>query len=118
MADAWTADDLGLAGVGAARLEPPPQVAGDLLSAADQPGTCLAGVTPLQARLRAAEVLIEAGLCDDAIAVVRRAVHEEGPDPDGLARMTAAPLLPHSRPADAAAALAAGGVTHPAAADY
>ncbi len=108
MADAWTADDLLFALVRAAHLEPPPQVAGDLLSAADQPGTCLAGVTPLQARLRAAEVLIEAGRCDDAIAVVRKAVHEEGRDPDGLARMTAAPVLAYAGAGDEAAALAVG----------
>jgi hypothetical protein len=37
MPDAWTPDDLRFALVRAAHLEPPRQVAGDLLTAADQP---------------------------------------------------------------------------------
>src|SRR5262245_1907713 len=89
MPDAWTADDLLFALVRAAHFEPPSQLAGRLMSAADQPGTCLSGVTPLQARLRAAEVLIEAGLRDDAIAVARQAVQAAGHDADGSARMAA-----------------------------
>jgi hypothetical protein len=103
---ALTADDLSFALVRAAHLEPPRQVADGLLSGADQPGPCLAGVTPLQARLRAAEVLIRAGLRDDAIAVVREAMRGEGQDPDGIARMRAAPVLADAGAADEAAALA------------
>jgi hypothetical protein len=48
----WTADDLLFALVRAGHLEPPQHVADGLLSAADRPQDGLAGVTPLQARLR------------------------------------------------------------------
>jgi hypothetical protein len=110
MPGAWTADDLLFALVRAAHFEPPSQLAGRLMSAADQPGTCLSGVTPLQARLRAAEVLIEAGLRDDAIAAARQAVQTAGHDADGSARMAAAPVLADAGAADEAAALAIAAV--------
>lgn len=106
MPDAWTADDLLFALVRAEHLEPPRQVANCLLSAAGQPGTCLAGVTPREARLRAAEVLITADLRDEAIEVVRQVVRAAGQDLDGRARMTAAPVLADAGAADEAVALA------------
>jgi hypothetical protein len=102
----WTTDDLLFAVVRASHLEPPRQVAEDLLSAADRPGEGLAGVTPLQARLRAADVLIGAGLADEAIAVGRDAVRAEGQDTDGRARMQASGVLAEAGAADEAAALA------------
>ena len=106
MPDAWTADDLLFALVRAEHLELPRQVADCLLSAAGQPGTRLAGVTPLEAQLRAADVLISADLRDEAIEVVRQVVRAAGHDPDGRARMTAAPVLADAGAADEAAALA------------
>ncbi|HEV2240328.1 MAG TPA: SEC-C domain-containing protein [Streptosporangiaceae bacterium] len=118
MPDAWTADDLLFALVRAEHLEPPRRVADRLLSAADQPGTCLSGVTPLQARLQAAQVLIEAGLRDDAIAVVRQAVQAAGHDADGSARMTAAPVLADAGAADEAAALAIAAVRERPGSEY
>jgi hypothetical protein len=55
------ADALAFAKLRAAYLEPPRQVADDLLAAAAQPTVRLKGVTPFAARMRAAEVLTEAG---------------------------------------------------------
>jgi hypothetical protein len=118
MPDAWTADDLLFALVRAEHLEPPRQVADRLLSAADQPGTCLCGVTSLQARLRAAQVLVEAGLRDDAIAVVRQAVQAAGHDADGKARMAAALVLADAGAADEAAALAVAAVRERPGSEY
>src|SRR5215469_11812365 len=114
----WTADDLLFALVRAAHLEPPPQMADRLLSAADQPGTGLSGVTPLGARLRAAQVLIEAGLRDDAIAVARQAVQAAGHDADGSVRMAAAPVLADADAADEAAALAMAAVRERPGSEY
>jgi hypothetical protein len=55
------ADALAFVKLRAAHLEPPRQVADDLLAAAAQSSIRLKGVTPFQARMRAAEVLIDAG---------------------------------------------------------
>jgi len=102
----WTGDDLLFALVRAAHLEPPRSVADGLLSAADRPDDGLAGVSSLQARIRAAQVLIAAGSSDDAIAVARDAVRAAGPDTDGSARLRAAGVLAEAGAADEAAALA------------
>ena len=102
----WTADDLLFALVRAAHLEPSQRVADGLLSAADRPGAGLAGVTPLQARLRAAEVLLEAGRTDDAMAVARDAVRAAGPDTDGSARMQATFVMAAAGAADETAGVA------------
>ncbi len=90
MPDVWTPDDLRFALVRAARLESPRQVASDLLAAAGQPATRLAGVTAFQARLRAAQVLLEAGQHGEGMTVLRQAVQEAGPDPDPRAQVAAA----------------------------
>jgi hypothetical protein len=55
---------------------------------ADRPQDGLAGVTPLQARLRT-QVLTEAGRAEDAIAIAQAAVRAAGGDADGSARMQA-----------------------------
>src|SRR5258708_28842145 len=78
MPEVWTPDDLTFAVVRAARLESPGQVAEDLLAAAAQPSGRLDGVTALEARLRAAEVLIEAGRTGDAIAIARQVIGDAG----------------------------------------
>jgi hypothetical protein len=102
----WTADDLLFALVRAGHLEPPQHVADGLLSAADRPQDGLAGVTPLQARLRAAQVLTEAGRAEDAIAIAQAAVRAAGGDADGSARMQASGVLAEAGAADEATALA------------
>ena len=104
----WTADDLLSALVRAGHLEPPQHVADGLLSAADRPQDGLAGVTPLQARLRAAQVLTEAGRAEDAIAIAIAppAVRAAGGDADGSARMQASGVLAEAGAADEATALA------------
>jgi len=102
----WTADDLLFALVRAGHFEPPQSVAESLLAAADRPDEGLAGVTPLQARLRAAQILIEAGRAVDAIAVAREAAGAAGPDADGVARMDVAGILAEAGAAEEAAALA------------
>jgi hypothetical protein len=55
------ADALAFATLRAAHLEPPRQVADDLLAAAARPTIRLKGVTPFQARMLAAKVLTDAG---------------------------------------------------------
>jgi tetratricopeptide (TPR) repeat protein len=90
MPDAWTPDDLRFALIRAAHLEPPWQVASDLLVAADQPATRLSKVSAFQARLRAAEVLLEAGERSEGITVLRRALQEAGRDPDPRTLLAAA----------------------------
>jgi hypothetical protein len=102
----WTADDLLFALIRAGHLEPPQIVAESLLAAADRPDEGLAGVTPLRARLRAAQVLIEAGRAVDAIAVARDAEGAAGPDADGIARMEVACILAEAGAVEEAAALA------------
>ena len=102
----WTADDLLFALVRAGHLEPSQHVADGLLSAADRPQDGLAGVTSLQARLRAAQVLTEAGRAEDAIAIAPPAVLAAGGDADGSARMQASGVLAEAGAADEATALA------------
>lgn len=93
MPEVWTPDDLRFALVRAAHLEPPRQVASDLLAAADEPAARLAEVTPFQARLRAAQVLLEADERDEGMAVVRRALQEAGPNPDPRMQVAAAAVF-------------------------
>jgi tetratricopeptide (TPR) repeat protein len=88
MPDVWTPDDLRFAL--AAYLEPPRQVAGDLLAAVGQPATRLDDVTAFQARLRAAEVLLRAGERTEAMTVLRRAVQEAGRHADPRTQVAAA----------------------------
>ncbi len=101
----WTADDLLFALVRACHLESPQSVADSLLSAADRPDEGLADVSPLQARIRAAEVLTAAGSADEAIAVARDAVRAAGAD-IGRAQLLAASVMVKAGAADEAAALA------------
>lgn len=105
MLNVWTADDLRFALVRAAHLESPRQVAGDLLAAADEPATRLAKVTAFQARLRAAQVLLEAGEHGEGMAVLRRAVPEAGPDPDPRMQVAAAAVFAEAGDAAEAEAL-------------
>jgi tetratricopeptide (TPR) repeat protein len=93
MSDAWTPDDLRFALIRAAHLERPREVASDLLAAADQPGTRLAEVTAFEARVRAAEVLLEAGQRGESLTVLREAVQEAGPDPDPRTQVAAAAVF-------------------------
>jgi len=93
MPDVWAPDDLRFALVRAAHLEPPQEVAGDLLAAADQPAARLTEVTAFQARLRAAQVLLEADERDEGMAVVRRALRDVGPDPDPRMQVAAAAVF-------------------------
>jgi SEC-C motif len=100
--DAWTPDDLRFALIRAAHCESPRQVVSDLLAAADQPATRLAGVSPFQARLRAAEVWLEAGERGKGLAVLRQAMQEAGPDVDPQARLAAAAVFAEAgEPAEA-----------------
>src|SRR5260370_679905 len=105
MADAWMPDDLRFALIRAAHLEPPRQVASDLLAAADQPATRLADVTAFQARLRAAEVLLEADQRGEGITVLRQAVQDQGPDPDPRTQVAAAAVFAEAGDAAEAEAL-------------
>ena len=93
MPDVWAPDDLRFALVRAAHLEPPQQVANDLLAAADQPATQLTEVTAFQARLRAAQVLLEADDRGEGVAVLHQAVQEAGPDPDPRMQVAAAAVF-------------------------
>jgi hypothetical protein len=93
MPDVWTRDDLQFAGVRAMHLTSPRGVADDLLAAADDPATRLSGVTPFQARVRAAEVLRRAGEQAGSLAIMRQALREPGRDPDGKATLAAACVL-------------------------
>jgi hypothetical protein len=93
------ADALAFAKLRAAHLEPPKQVADDLLAAAAQPTIRLKGVTPYQARMRAANVLSAAG--DQAGA---REVLDGSPDTAGAGLIWRASACLHS--GDLAAALA------------
>jgi hypothetical protein len=104
-----TANDLLFALVRAGHLEPSQHVADGLLSAADRPQDGLAGVTPLQARLRAAQVLTEAGQAEDAIAIAPPAVLAAGGDADGSARMQASGVLAEAGDEATALALAVAG---------
>lgn len=105
MPDVWTPDDLRFALVRAAHFEPPRQVANDLLAAADQPATRLAGATAFQARLRAAQALLEAGQRGEGISVLRQAVQEAGPDPDPRTQVAAAAVFADAGEAAEAEAL-------------
>jgi hypothetical protein len=78
MPDVIDRDALAFAAVRAAHFEPPQQVADDLLAAAAEPDTRLAGVTPAQARRRAANILMRAGKLDAA-----RNVLQSSPDTAG-----------------------------------
>ncbi len=98
-------DDLRFALIRAAHLEPPRQVASDLLAAADQPATRLADVTAFQARLRAAEVLLEADQRGEGITVLRQAVQDQGPDPDPRTQVAAAAVFAEAGDAAEAEAL-------------
>jgi hypothetical protein len=93
MPDVWRPDDLRFALVRAAHLELPRQVATDLLEAADQPATQLTEVTAFQARLRAAQVLLEADDRGEGVAALRQAVQEAGPDPDPRMQVAAAAVF-------------------------
>src|SRR5258706_15476489 len=97
MRDAWTPDDLRFALIRAAHLEPPRQVADDLLTATDQPATRLGGGTAFQARLRAAEGLLRAEERGEGLTVLRQAVQQAGPDLDPRTRIAAAGRLPAAR---------------------
>ena len=108
MPDVWTPDDLRFALVRAAHLEPARQVASDLLAAADQPATRLTEVTAFQARLRAAQVLLEADERDEGVAVVRRAVQEAGPGPDPQTQVAAAAVFAEAGAAAEAESLVIG----------
>lgn len=103
-----TPDDLRFALIRAAHLEPPRQVASDLLAAADQPATRLAHVSTFQARLRAAEVLLEAGQLGEALTVVRQALQEAGPEPDPREQVAAATVVAEAGDAAEAEALVTG----------
>jgi tetratricopeptide (TPR) repeat protein len=105
MPDAWTPDDLRFALVRAAHFEPPRQVASDLMAAADQPATRLAEVTALQARLRAAQVLLEADEHDEGMALLRRAMQEAGPNADPRTQAAAAAVFAEAGDAAEAEAL-------------
>jgi SEC-C motif len=105
MPDAWTPDDLRFALIRAAHLEPPQQVASDLLAAADQPATRLSEVSAFQARLRAAEVLLAADRRGEGMAVLRQAVQQAGPDPDPKAQVAAAAVFAQAGEAAEAEAL-------------
>jgi tetratricopeptide (TPR) repeat protein len=105
MPDVWAPDDLRFALIRAAHLEPPRQVVSDLLAAADQPAARLAGVTAFQARLRAAEVLLEAGQRGEGAMVLREAVREAGPDPDPRTQVDAAAVFAEAGEAAEAEAL-------------
>jgi hypothetical protein len=71
MLNAWTVDDLDFALVRALHFGSAKQVADELLAAADHPATSLDGVTPRQARLRAAGVLSRTGNYAEANTVLR-----------------------------------------------
>lgn len=115
MPNAWAPDDLRFALIRAAHLEPPRQVADDLLAAAVQPATRLDDVTAFQARLRAAEVLLQAGERGDGMAVLRQAVQEAGPDPDPRAQVAAAGVHAEAGdPAEAEALVTQALRAHPA----
>lgn len=105
MPDVWTPDDLRFALVRAAHLEQPRQVANDLLAAVDQPATQLTEVTAFQARLRAAQVLLEADDRGEGVAVLRQAVQEAGPDPDPRMQVAAAAVFAEAGDAAAAESL-------------
>ncbi len=105
MPDSWTPDDLRFALIRAAHFQPPGQVASDLLTAADQPATRLAGVTVFQARVRAAEVLLEAGQRGKGLRVLGQAVQEPGPDPDPPTQVAAAAVFAEAGDAAEAEAL-------------
>jgi tetratricopeptide (TPR) repeat protein len=106
MPDAWTTDDLRFALVRAAHLQPWRQVVSDLLTAAGQPATRLAGVTPFQARVRAAEVLLRAGERGEGLAVLRQAVQDAGPNPDPQTQTAAAAVFAEAGDPGEAEALA------------
>ncbi|HEX3925632.1 MAG TPA: hypothetical protein VHY31_25370 [Streptosporangiaceae bacterium] len=105
MPDVWAPDDLRFALSRAAHLEPPRQVVSDLLAAADQPAARLAGVTAFQARLRAAEVLLEVGQRGEGVMVLREAVQEAGPGRRGATILpgSSRPWRPRKWPWPAAA---------------
>jgi hypothetical protein len=106
MPDVWTPDDLQFAVVRAMFLESPRAVADELLAAAAQPATRLSMVSPFQARVRAAEVLRQAGEQAGSVAIMQQALLDPGRDPDGKARMTAAAVLAELGDGDQAANLA------------
>jgi hypothetical protein len=105
MPTAWTPDDLRFALIRAAHLESPWQVASDLLAAADQPATRLSKVSAFQARLRAAEVLLEAGERGEGITVLRRALQQAGRDRDPRTLIAAAGVFAEAGDAAEAEAL-------------
>jgi hypothetical protein len=95
----WTPDDLSFALIRTVHLERPRQVADDLLSAADQPASRLREVSALQARLCAAEVLIQADERDEAVAMLRHAVQADFADAEPQALLAAASIL-FAQPSD------------------
>ncbi|HEY2550292.1 MAG TPA: SEC-C domain-containing protein [Streptosporangiaceae bacterium] len=92
MPDKWTQDDVVFAVLRGMHVASPRSVADDLMAAADQSGR-LDGVSPLRARVRAAEVLLRAGDRAESLGVIRQALRERGPDPDGKATLAAAAAL-------------------------
>jgi hypothetical protein len=115
MPDVWTPDDLRFAVIRASHLEPPRQVASDLLAAAGQPAPRLAGVTGIQARLGAAEVLLRAGESGESVTVLRQVVQEAGPAADPRTQVAAADLFAEAGlPAEAESLVADVLRAHPA----
>ena len=76
MPQVWTLDDLRFANVRAAHFESAEHVAGDLLAAANKPGSRLKGVTAADARLRAADLLIASDDRDRAAIIARQVLQD------------------------------------------
>lgn len=90
------ADDVLFAPVRARYLDSPEDVASDLQHAADYPER-LDGVTPYQALAEAGELLTVAGLHDEAVNVLRRAVAAARGSHDSAARISLAAALARAR---------------------
>ena len=92
MSDLVTVDDLRFTWARARWLESPRAVAAHLLDAADHPDR-LQGVSAVQVRVRAADVLHESGLPEHSIPILRSTAAGSDPGSDGGARRSLAIAL-------------------------
>lgn len=106
MTDVVSADDLTFAYLRAKWLDSPQQVAADLLAAAAQPELC-DGVSALQVRITAGNVLADYGNRADGIDILRGAVAGSRPGADGDARLFLATVLAQAGEVAEAEAVAA-----------
>jgi hypothetical protein len=106
----WTADDVLFAPVRARRGDGR-ELVRDLLAAADDPGS-LVGVTPAEARICAAQILVDAGETDAALASARQALDSVAPADLGPGeRLALAHIFAVAGDADRAVELAAWALT-------